>query len=231
MVDALARCANHATGVVEQRIRVDTAGDRTARHDLLRHVVRTGDIPVLDHGRVRVLVHLDALAAARCKGGARAADVLGLAVPGAVDLLRAAEAIVRLGAAGHVRVAGVVGDAAAGLVADVGDPAVHAGAAAAVAGAGGAAVQDVLDRQVDVDPLRLARNLDAVAERRDGAVRPAGAAVLQGGRTPRLAQSSGSPEVGPGSRCHRERRGVLFAFARARGWAEKEPASPEGCAG
>ena len=51
------------------------------------------------------------------------------------------------------------------------------GAAAAVARAGGAAVEDVLHGQVDVDPLRLPRDLDAVAERADGAVRPAGAAV------------------------------------------------------
>ena len=50
-------------------------------------------------------------------------------------------------------------------------------ATAAVARAGGAAVEDVLHGQVDVDPLGLPRDLDAVAERADGAVRPAGAAV------------------------------------------------------
>eukprot|EP01051_Picozoa_sp_SAG22_P005044 SAG22_NODE_288_length_12949_cov_163.316265_14_plen_281_part_00 len=92
------------------------------------------------------------------------------------------------------------------LLRDLSEPLVDAGGGAAVAGAGGAcccetarkgtvlagktvgaqqkgsalqltAVEDVLYGEVDVDALAAAGDLDAVAERRDGAVRPARAAV------------------------------------------------------
>jgi len=46
-----------------------------------------------------------------------------------------------------------------------------------VARANLAAVEDVLDREVDVDALGVPRDLDPVTERRDGTVRPARAAV------------------------------------------------------
>ena len=69
-------------------------------------------------------------------------------------------------------------------------PLVDAGGGAAVAGARVAAVEDVLDGEVDVDALALARDLDAVAEGGDRAVRPA----LRAGEGRR---SSGLPaEVG-----------------------------------
>ena len=54
-----------------------------------------------------------------------------------------------------------------------------AGVRPAVARASGAAVKHVLDREVDVDALRLAGNLNPVSEGRDSPMSPAGAAVLK----------------------------------------------------
>ena len=59
------------------------------------------------------------------------------------------------------------------------EPLVRSVDGAAVARADVAAVQDVLDGDVDVDALAASCNLNSVAERRDGAVCPAAAAVLR----------------------------------------------------
>ncbi len=58
------------------------------------------------------------------------------------------------------------------------DPLVRANNTAAVARADTTTVQNVLHRQVDVDALRLACDLDAVTQSRDRSVRPARSAVL-----------------------------------------------------
>jgi len=58
------------------------------------------------------------------------------------------------------------------------EPLVRAVDRAAVARADVAAVEDVLHREVDIDPASLAGDLDTVAERRDRAVGPARTAVL-----------------------------------------------------
>ena len=162
-------------GVVEDRGGVDAAGDGAAGEDLLGHVVSALDGAELGDGGVRVVVEADALAAHLLEGGAGARDVLGLAVAVALLGLRAAEAVGGLLGAGDVRVVGVVRDA--GLAERL-DPLVDSGSGAAVARAGVAAVEDMLHGEVDVDAGALARDLDAVAQRRDGAVGPAAAAVL-----------------------------------------------------
>ena len=59
------------------------------------------------------------------------------------------------------------------------DPAVDVELVAAIAGAGRAAVEQVLDGQMDVGALRVPRDLDPILKRRDRRERPAGAAVLR----------------------------------------------------
>ena len=60
---------------------------------------------------------------------------------------------------------------------------------ATMAAADFTAIEHVLDREIDVDTLRLAGNFDAVAKGRHGAARPARSTVLRDvlvqGRTPR----------------------------------------------
>lgn len=58
---------------------------------------------------------------------------------------------------------------------------------ATVAGANITTVQDVLNREIDVNTLRTAGDLDAVAEGRDGAMRPARSTVPSEGQDQRQA--------------------------------------------
>ena len=88
-----------------------------------------------------------------------------------------AETLRTLRGARKVWVGRLVRDARARALRDLVQPLVRAVDRAAVARADVAAVQDVLDGDVDVDALAFARDLDAVAEGRDGAVRPTRAAV------------------------------------------------------
>ena len=141
---------------------------------ILRHGVGATDGAVLGDGGVGVLGEADALATRR-EGRARARDVLG----GARPVAGAAEALLGLLGAGHVGLLRLVGDACARL-GELVNPLVRAIDAPAVARANVATVEHVLHRQIDVDALALARNLDAVAQGRDGAVRPARTAVPAG---------------------------------------------------
>ena len=75
----------------------------------------------------------------------------------------------------------------------------------AVARADVAAVQDVLHRQVDVDALGFARDLDAVAECGDRSVGPAASAVLRHMLIPVLGGVADAIDVSPV-----ERLGELF---------------------
>merc|ERR1719231_617982 len=174
VVDALALVVGDAAGVFEDGAGVDAARDGAALVDLLLHGVLARDGAVLRDGDVGVLAEADALALGR-EGGARARDVLGLAGP----VARAAQALLGLRGARDVGLRGLVRDARAGLLRDLVEPLVRAVDGAAVARVDVGAVQDMLDGDVDVDALGTARDLDAVAERRDGAVRPARAAVLR----------------------------------------------------
>ena len=87
-----------------------------------------------------------------------------------------AEALLALLRACQVRHAGLVRDEALVL-----DELVRARVVAPVAGAGlvGAAVEDELDAEVDVEALAAPRDLDPVREAGDGPVRPAAAAVVR----------------------------------------------------
>ena len=104
---------------------------------------------------------------AECRAGATGV----LRGAGPVGASGVAEALRRFLAAGHVRLAGVVGN---GIL---GQPAVGGSGGATVARASAAAVEQVLHGKVDVDALALARDLDPVRQRAQGPVRPAAAAV------------------------------------------------------
>mmetsp|Transcript_1083 Transcript_1083/g.2635 ORF Transcript_1083/g.2635 Transcript_1083/m.2635 type:complete len:325 (-) Transcript_1083:72-1046(-) len=158
----------NTAGVVEERDRVDAAADRATGHDLVHHLLLTRHGAVLGDGGVRVLLDGGARHAEGRAGHADAARVRGR-----VELVLAVH--------GLVRHAGVEGDAEA-LIGPLLHQRVRASRVAALARARGerALVEDDLDGQVDLRSLLAsgaARDLDAIGERRHGAVSPARAAV------------------------------------------------------
>mmetsp|Transcript_120798 Transcript_120798/g.385664 ORF Transcript_120798/g.385664 Transcript_120798/m.385664 type:complete len:416 (+) Transcript_120798:265-1512(+) len=173
VVDAHALRLDDAGLVVEQRVRVDAAGDGAAAVDLLHHGLRPTDGAVVRDGDVRVDSQAGAGAALLGEAAAGAGDVLSLA--SAVDVR--AEALLRIRGASEVGLRGLVGDACA-LFGDLLKPLVRAVDAASVAAAHTSAVQQMLHGGVDVHALRIASNLHAVCQGGDGAVDPARAAVL-----------------------------------------------------
>ena len=120
------------------------------------------------------MIYLDACPAHRSEGRASAAYVFGLA--GGINMRT--DALSRLGGACHVRITSVVSDTAPGRVCDFRNPVVDAKARATVARAHSATVQDMLHREVDVDPPSLACNLDAITKSRDGSMCPAATTIL-----------------------------------------------------
>mmetsp|Transcript_24948 Transcript_24948/g.77571 ORF Transcript_24948/g.77571 Transcript_24948/m.77571 type:complete len:298 (+) Transcript_24948:530-1423(+) len=180
MVGVGAHFRRDARGVLPEGVRVDAAGDGPAAVDLLHHRVLARDGAVLRDGRVRVVRQAHALLP---EGAASHGHVRRRALP----VRATAHAVLDLAGASKVRLCGHVGDAAALGVGDGLEPLVRAVDGAAVAGAHVCAVEDVLDGELDVRALGLARNLDAVAKGRDRAVRPTRTAILgdmlvQGGR-------------------------------------------------
>ena len=99
-----------AARVLLDRDRVDAARDRAAREDLLLHSLGARDRAVVGDRGVRVLGQAGTLSA-RWEGGARPGDVLG----GASPVGSAADALLRLGRAGQVRLLRFVRDAGASL--------------------------------------------------------------------------------------------------------------------
>ena len=189
VVSSAAAARGNASVVGEDLGRVDTAPDRATCVDLLHHVLLAGHGAVLGDGGVGV--HRDgcAEAARRGEGGAGAADVVGLA--GGVDV--SAEALLGVARACQVGVAGVVHNTARLLR----DPRVGSSDGPSVARPGVAAVEDVLHSEVDVDALRLACDLDAVAQGRHRRVGPARPTVLRDVLVQVLRQVAGSVHVTP----------------------------------
>jgi len=66
-----------------------------------------------------------------------------------------------------------------------------------MAGASISTVENVLDRQVDVDSLSLACDLDAVTQGTHGAMGPAASTVLGNVLVERLGQEAGAVDVAP----------------------------------
>lgn len=142
----------------------------------MRHVLPTlrpphADLAVLCHGGIREVIQLDAIPPRIAEPAAGPAGVDGAAR--GVDVLT--ESLLTLGAAGQVGLAGVEGDVSVVL-----DEFVDAGVVPSVTAPrfGGAAVQDPLDGEVDVVALALTCDFDAIGEGGDGAVGPAGSAVV-----------------------------------------------------
>ena len=158
-----------ATFVVKNGLGRDAAGDGAASVDLLGHVISARDGAVLGHRGVGEGGDADALAAGRAEGRAGTGDVLVSATPVGVR----AETLSALRRAGKVGVGGLVRDASSGALGLGVDPLVRADDGTTVAAADTAAVEDVLDRQVDVDAGGVAGNLDAVSESGNTAVGPA----------------------------------------------------------
>lgn len=172
MVDHASLLGGDASGVLEDLGGVDTAADGSAGVYLLLHGVLSRDGSVLGDGGVGELLDGEALAL-----GVESAAGAGLVHGSAAEVGVGAEALVRLGGACEVGVAGLVGDTGSLLGLGL-DPLVGSSDGSAVAAADVTAVQDVLHGEVDVDALGLAGDLDAVTESGDSAVSPAGAAVL-----------------------------------------------------
>ena len=63
------------------------------------------------------------------------------------------------------------------------------------------AIEHVLDREVDVDTLRLAGNFDAVAKGRHGAARPARSTVLRDVLVPAHGAVVDTIFIAPGASC------------------------------
>ena len=168
VIDTTTFSRDDSRGVVVQRDSVHPAGDGATGVNLFRHIIGAADLSKLFHGGIRLVIHLRAESAIGKEGGACAAHVLCFA--GEICIF--ADAFVRLLGASQVRLAGVVSDARAGLVGDARDPMVDAECRPTVAGSSIAAVEDMLDAEIDVDTLALAFDLDTVAQRRDCPVCP-----------------------------------------------------------
>jgi len=108
-----------------------------------------------------------------------------------------AETIADIGRAGLVGVGSLVADASASA-GNLVDPLVRTIHAATIARANTTAVQNVLDRQVDVNALSLAGNLDTITKSRHSAVSPAAAAVLGNVLVTRHGAEVGAVQVAPG---------------------------------
>mmetsp|Transcript_66642 Transcript_66642/g.146071 ORF Transcript_66642/g.146071 Transcript_66642/m.146071 type:complete len:273 (+) Transcript_66642:200-1018(+) len=159
--------------VVQQRVGIDAAADGSAVEDLLHHGVSTRDGAIVRDGGVGEVAQAGAWTTLLGEAAAGASHVGSLA--GGVHMR--AEALRRIGRAGYIGICSLITDSRA-LLGDSLQPLVGAIHSAALAAANPSAVQQVLHRQVDVHALRLARDLNAIAKRRDGAMGPAAAAVL-----------------------------------------------------
>mmetsp|Transcript_11730 Transcript_11730/g.26759 ORF Transcript_11730/g.26759 Transcript_11730/m.26759 type:complete len:287 (-) Transcript_11730:227-1087(-) len=173
VIDALAHGLDDALLVVEERLGVDAARDGPALVDLLHHGISPADGAVVGDRGVGVVGEASAGATLLGEAAAGACDVHRLA--GGVHI--GAEALLRVVGAGKVGLGGLVADARA-FLRDRVQPLVRAVDGSPVAGADTAAVQEVLDSEVNVDALALAGNLDAIAQGREGPMRPARATVL-----------------------------------------------------
>mmetsp|Transcript_80414 Transcript_80414/g.127006 ORF Transcript_80414/g.127006 Transcript_80414/m.127006 type:complete len:381 (-) Transcript_80414:46-1188(-) len=174
VVHALALGLDDARLVVQQGIGINAAADGSAVEDLLHHGVGTRNGAVVCDGGVGVVAQAGAWATLLGEAAAGASHVFRLA--GGVHMR--AEALRGIGRAGDIGILGLIADSCA-LLGEFLQPLVRAIHSAALAAANTSAVQQVLHRQVDVHAVALARDLDAIAQCRDGAVGPAAAAVLR----------------------------------------------------
>mmetsp|Transcript_24067 Transcript_24067/g.72312 ORF Transcript_24067/g.72312 Transcript_24067/m.72312 type:complete len:382 (-) Transcript_24067:8-1153(-) len=180
VVNALALCLDDAGLVVQQRHRVDAASDRAALEDLLHHRLLASDRAVVGNRHVGILGQAAAGAALLGEAAARPRHVDGLALCVHVP----AKALLGIGRARQVGLARLVAQPGASPRNPV-QPLVRPIQRAAVATPHAGAIEDMLDGWRDVDAPPAAGDLDAVRERRDRAVGPAGPTILRDVLVPR----------------------------------------------
>mmetsp|Transcript_24068 Transcript_24068/g.72317 ORF Transcript_24068/g.72317 Transcript_24068/m.72317 type:complete len:382 (-) Transcript_24068:8-1153(-) len=180
VVHPSALCLNDAGLVIQQGDRVDAASNRAARINLLHHCRRAADGPVVGDRDIGVRNQRAARAALLGKASASPRHVNGFARGVHVR----AEPLIGIKRARQIRLAGLVAQPRA-FQGKLVQPLVGPIQRTAVASPHATAIEEVLDGRRDVDALRAAGDLDAVRERRDRAVGPAGPTILRDVLVPR----------------------------------------------
>ena len=168
MIDTLALRLDDARLVVKQGVGVHPTRNRTTMEDLLHHGISTRDGAVVRNCRIGEFTKACARSTLLGEASTRPGHVQSLARR--VDVL--AEPFIGVRGAGNVRICCLIADSGA-LLGNLHEPLVRAVDAAALARAHATAVQQVLNRKVDVDSLCVACDLDAVTKSGDGTVGPA----------------------------------------------------------
>jgi len=168
----LVRDVEDTTRVVQDFSSVDTAGNGTTSIDFGHHGLFTGDGAVLSNSGVGEGRETDALTTVFSEGRAGTAGVHSIARPVSVTA-EAFRGVRRAGGVGH---AGFVGDEAVVLDEFEGGTSITT---IARTGLVSTTVEDVLNREVDVDTTGLAGDLDTISEGRHSTMGPAGTTVLR----------------------------------------------------
>mmetsp|Transcript_25033 Transcript_25033/g.42633 ORF Transcript_25033/g.42633 Transcript_25033/m.42633 type:complete len:223 (+) Transcript_25033:171-839(+) len=198
-----------SSSIVHNRIRVDGRSNGSTSIDF-RHngmCVPGCDHSIFDHSSIGECINLRTRTTHARKGVAGAADIVGMA--GGVDI--GAESFVGVIGASHVGHAGIVGDVSLLL-----DEFKDGGVVSSVARSChcGSAIEDGLDRKVNVIAFGLAGNLDTVSETAQGTMSPTRSTVLRKMLIERMSQVGDSIDISP-------RKGVrqsLLLNVRVRKW-------------
>mmetsp|Transcript_77529 Transcript_77529/g.217372 ORF Transcript_77529/g.217372 Transcript_77529/m.217372 type:complete len:304 (+) Transcript_77529:69-980(+) len=150
-------CRHRATGV-------NLCHDFVASSFLVLFVVVNKT--VLGHGRIWKVINLAALSTHSTKGVTSLAGVCGVAR----SIHMSAESLLGIIAASHVRLAGVIRN-----ISSLFNELIGRGVVSSIAGSRhfGSAVQDELNRKIDVISLALSGDFDAIPETTKGTVSPA----------------------------------------------------------
>lgn len=193
------RLGKDATTVLDNRLGVDRRRDRSTNEDLrldvLHDILVHLDHSVLGNRRVGEVINLRALTTHTRKGIASTTNVVRLA--GRVEL--GTKSLTRVLRTGQIAHASIVGHESLVL-----NELVRRRVVSSVTRPGrlGAAVENVLDAEIDVVALAIAGNLDAIREAAQGTMGPAAATVLRDVLVERVRQVRDAVHVGP-------RKGIL----------------------
>ena len=154
--------------VVQEWVRIHTATDGATIEDLLHHGIGSTDGAIVGDGGIGKSGKSSAWTSFLGETPTSTCHIHSLA--GGIHMR--AESFTGIGGASHIGVRSLVGNASA-LLRHLFQPLVWAIHCATLAAANTTAVQQVLHSQVDVHTLRLAGNLDAIAQGADGAMSPA----------------------------------------------------------
>lgn len=173
MVNRFTSHLGDASGVLKNGCSVNTAADRTTSHNLLLHGISAAYGTILSDGSVGILLKFRAEAAVGREGGASASNVGGGALPVAMGT----KAFSGFGAAGHVRVRGLIRNTGT-RGRDLTKPLIDTSNRATMARSNIGTVENVLDGEVNVNSFSSTGNLDTISECRDCTMCPAGATIL-----------------------------------------------------